>query len=82
MRRVAAIVLLLILVGCASTLTYNPETKVLTAKDYTVKVSEDGTITAAPNRWFTTGFLNNLFRGLFDTAGKVVPLVAPIVTGK
>lgn len=75
MRRVAAIVLLLMLVGCASTLTYNPATKVLTAKDYTVKVATDGTITAAPNRWFTTGFLNNLFGGLFDTVGKVAPLV-------
>ena len=75
MKKYLIIGLCLMLLGCASTITVKPDGSVV-AKDYTVSIRADGTRTYAPNRWFTTGFLNNLFGGLFDTVGKVVPLAA------
>ena len=68
-------------VSCASTVTVAPD-GTITAKDYTISVKPDGTKTMAPNRWFTTGFLSQMFGGLFSTANVVAPLVSPVVTGK
>lgn len=65
MKRVIAIcILCLMLVGCASTLTYNTRTGDITAKDYTIKISTNGTITAAPNRWFNTSFIKSFLDNL------------------
>lgn len=64
------------LTSCASTLTYNSETKVVSAKDYTVQIDpKTGIIKASPNRWFNTGFLNQFFGGLFSTVHDVAPVV-------
>jgi hypothetical protein len=63
---------LVFLVGCASTLTYNPVDKTITAKDYTITIDKDGNIKAAPNRWFTTKAISDIFGNLSPMAGTVI----------
>lgn len=67
--RYLSILLLLLLMGCASTLTVAPDGSV-TASDYTVVIKSDGTRTYTPNRWFTTGAISNLFGTMLPIVGK------------
>jgi hypothetical protein len=60
---------LVFLIGCASTLTYNPVDKTIMAKDYTITIDKYGNIKAAPNRWFTTKAISDIFGNLLPMVG-------------
>jgi hypothetical protein len=63
-----------LLMGCASTLTFQVETPadptkvarvtIIKASDYTVKVNPDGTVYGIPNRWFSSKIFTDILNVL------------------